>query len=358
MTMKKMLLGTSALLGAGMLATASPALAQPGPQVTPVGKLNVSVGGFARFLWILGDTKERLNAQLSSSDFRNDMEVHVIARSKDESTGIEYGATIEFEADTSRNDNTDETWIFLRGAFGELRFGDEDGASDLMKIGAFTLAAGTGGLDGTIDYPRTVAGANTADATKIVYFTPRLAGFQLGVSYTPAADSVANGGRGDTLALTNVDGLKDTIEAGLNYVGTFGDVGVRAGVIGHIGDNTDGDNDEDFWKLYGGAVLSFAGFSVGGGYGKQDFFGREHTWFNIGAGAELGPAKLSVNFGKVLDDDLDQEERALIFSATVGILPGVALDADLQFFDMDRGPTPVTDEDDGVLGLVRLNVAF
>ncbi|MDW8125828.1 MAG: porin, partial [Geminicoccaceae bacterium] len=185
MTMKKMLLGTSALLGAGMLATASPALAQPGPQVTPVGKLNVSVGGFARFLWVAGDLKERFNRQLSSSDFRNDTEVHVIARSKDESTGIEYGATIEFEADTSRNDNTDETWIFLRGAFGELRFGDEDGASDLMKIGAFTLAAGTGGLDGTIDYPRTVAGANTADATKIVYFTPRLAGFQLGVSYTP-----------------------------------------------------------------------------------------------------------------------------------------------------------------------------
>ncbi len=353
MTFKKMLLGTSALLGAGMLAAASPALAQQGPQVTPGGKLNVAVSGFARFLWVAGDLKERFNVQYSSSDFRNDTEVHIIARGKDESTGIEYGATVEFEADTSRNDNTDETWIFLRGAFGELRFGDEDGASDLMKIGAFTLAAGTGGLDGTIDYPRLVAGINTSDATKIIYFTPRVAGFQAGISYTPHQDSVANGGRGDTLAFTNVDGIKDAIEGGVSYVGSFGDVGIRASIIGHTADSTDGDNNEDFWKLYGGAVVSFAGFSVGGGYGKQDVFGRQNKWFNLGAGAELGPAKLSVNYGKVLDDDLNQEERALIFSATVGILPGVTLDGDLHFFDMDRGG-----KDDGTLGLVRLNVAF
>lgn len=350
MTLKKLLLGTSALLGAGLLATASPASAQQGPQVTPGGKLNVSVSGFARFVWVVGDVKERFGGQQSSSDFRNDTEVHIIARGKDESTGITYGANIEFEADTNRNDNTDETWIIVQGAFGEFRFGDEDGASDLMKLGAFTLAAGTGGIDGTVDLPRLVAGVNTGDATKIVYFTPRIAGFQAGVSYTPNA-----GSSGDNLAVTNVDNAKDVVEAGLNYVGDFGGVGIKAGVIGHVGDSTDGDNNEDFWKIYGGGVLSFAGFSVGGGIGKQDVFGNEISWFNAGAAATLGPATLSVTGGRVIDADDNIETKGVVLSATVGILPGVTLDGDLLIFD-EAGVGG--NFDDGVLGVVRIGVSF
>lgn len=350
MTFKKILLGTSALLGAGMLATASPASAQQGPAVTPGGKLDVQVTGFARFLWVAGDVKERFGGQQSSSDFRNDTEVHIVARGKDESTGLRYGATVEFEADTNRNDNTDETWVILQGSFGEFRFGDEDGASDLMKLGAFTIAAGTGGIDGTVDLPRLMAGDNTGDATKIIYFSPRLAGFQLGVSYTPNASS-----GGDNLAVTNVDAAKDVIEAGLNWVGDLGGVGIKAGVIGHIGDSTDGDNEEDFWKIYGGGTVSFAGFSVGGGFGKQDTFGNERKWFNAGAAATLGPATLSITGGKVLDADDGIETKGVVLSATVGILPGVTLDGDLLFFD-EAGVGG--NFDDGVVGVVRLGVSF
>ncbi len=350
MTFKKILLGTSALLGAGLLATASPASAQQGPAVSPGGKLDVTVTGFARFLWVAGDVKKRFGGQQSSSDFRNDTEVHIVARGKDESTGLRYGATVEFEADTNRNDNTDETWIILGGSFGEFRFGDEDGASDLMKLGAFTLAAGTGGIDGAVDLPRLVAGVNTGDATKIIYFSPRLAGFQLGVSYTPDAKS-----GGDNLAVTNVDAAKDVVEAGLNWVGDLGGVGIKAGVIGHIGDSTDGDNKEDFWKIYGGGVVSFAGFSVGGGFGKQDVFGNEIKWFNAGAAATLGPATLSVTGGKVLDADDGIETKGIVVSATLGILPGVTLDGDLLFFDKAGIGGNF---DDGTVGLVRLGVAF
>jgi hypothetical protein len=35
--------------------------------------------------------------------------VHVVARGQHDATGLEYGGTIEFEADTSREDDTDET---------------------------------------------------------------------------------------------------------------------------------------------------------------------------------------------------------------------------------------------------------
>jgi hypothetical protein len=35
--------------------------------------------------------------------------------------------------------------IFVRGGFGELRFGDTDSAANNMKIGAYTIAVGAEG---------------------------------------------------------------------------------------------------------------------------------------------------------------------------------------------------------------------
>ena len=61
---------------------------------------------------------------------------------------MEYGGTIEFEADTNRTDNTDETWMFLSSGWGEVRLGDEDGVADNSLVGAQVIAAGTGGIDG------------------------------------------------------------------------------------------------------------------------------------------------------------------------------------------------------------------
>ncbi len=57
--------------------------------------------------------------------------------------------TIEFEADTNSTANTDETWLFLRGGWGEIRLGDEDGVVDNSVVGGQTIAAGTGGIDGS-----------------------------------------------------------------------------------------------------------------------------------------------------------------------------------------------------------------
>ena len=50
-------------------------------------------------------------------DFSNDTEVHVTLRATSEQTGLEYGASVEFETDTNRTDNTDETFVFVRGGW-------------------------------------------------------------------------------------------------------------------------------------------------------------------------------------------------------------------------------------------------
>ena len=101
---------------------------------------------------------------------------------------MEYGGTIEFEADTNWTDNTDETWVFLSGGWGEVRLGDEDGVADNSSVGQ-VIAAGTGGIDGSdaVISAALVYLTNSNDATKIRYYTPSFGGFSVGVDYTPTA---------------------------------------------------------------------------------------------------------------------------------------------------------------------------
>jgi Gram-negative porin len=149
MRLRTGLLGSTAIVGATMLLVSG---ATAAAEVKPGGALDLTITGFARFE-AGGGEQDDLNLDSSFArglDFINDTEVHILARGRSEQTGIEYGATVEFLADTNETENTDETWIFLRGGWGgELRLGDEDGVVDNSIIGGQTIAAGTGGIDGS-----------------------------------------------------------------------------------------------------------------------------------------------------------------------------------------------------------------
>ena len=100
---------------------------------------------------------------------------------------MEYGGTIEFEADTNNTNNTDETWVFLSGGWGEVRLGDEDGVADNSVVGAKTIAAGTGGIDGSdaVIAAPVVFLTNTNDATRSATTRPPSAASASASSYTP-----------------------------------------------------------------------------------------------------------------------------------------------------------------------------
>src|SRR5688500_7375693 len=94
-------------------------------EVTPGGALDLTISGFMRFLWAYGDLDDKPRegirlGDFNSNDFLTDTEVHVTLRGVHDA-GLEYGGTIEFEADTAQEEangaNTDETWIFVRGGF-------------------------------------------------------------------------------------------------------------------------------------------------------------------------------------------------------------------------------------------------
>ncbi|BCX17207.1 MAG: hypothetical protein KatS3mg117_0889 [Geminicoccaceae bacterium] len=340
---------STALVAVATLWGGTQACAQSAPKLSAGGKLDITVTGFARFLWAVGDIKEKLGGQESSSDFRNDTEVHIVARGKDDNTGLEYGATIEFEADTNRTENTDETWVIVKGPFGEVRFGDEDGAADNMKIGGFSVAVGTGGIDGTVvDTGLVVGPTNSDDATKIVYYTPSLAGFQLGVSYTANGNS-----NGDNLAVTNLDGFKDWVEAGLTWTGEFGAVALQAGVVGGLAQtNFENGNDDDLKTLFAGLQVGAFGISVAGGLGTEEVAGIDRDWYNLGIKGEIGPVALSATWGQATLDP-GPDPKNLVLGAELGIAPGLTLSGEVAFFDENRGA-----DDDGVVGVVRLGVDF
>jgi outer membrane protein OmpU len=374
MKLRNLLLGTTAILSAGLAAVALPEVGRAA-EIAPGGYPDLTISGFARFRAHGGEIDDaRLDNTFSRElDFSNDTEVHVIARAKSEQTGLEYGGTIEFEADTNRTDNTDETWVFLRGGWGEVRLGDEDGVAEASQVSAATIAAGTGGLDGSVidvfGGGPTFRIRGSSDATKIRYYTPSFGGFSVGVSYTPEQDALDSGANnGDTLALNEVDAdpldAENLVEGGLIYEGTLGGTGLLASLTGATCDwRDDTAAGDSCYGIYGGANVDLFGFKLGGGYGMDDFGGVEREFFNVGVGAALGPVNVSVNYGQLLDSDnllvngADVGDASnLVFSADIALAPGLVLAGDVGVFDNDADNAVTGDE--GWQAVGRLGLAF
>lgn len=367
MLLRKLLLGSTAIAGLGLTQLALPGVAGAA-EVMPGGALDVTLSGFARFRAHGGQLDNQSNtAKLSKFDFSNDTEVHVILRGKHDATGIEYGGTVEFEADTNRLDNSDETWLFVRGGFGEFRFGDEDGAVDNSSIGAYTIAANTGGIDGDVISSVAISSvrpSNTDDATKIRYYTPSFGGFQFGVSYTPNVAVVNSGaGNGDSIATRDVEAT-DVVEGALTYKGDFAGLGLQASVVGswgHIQNADLADGDDKYWTYYGGVATDVFGFKVAGGFGDENVGGLERTYFNAGVGAGFGPVNVSLNYGKVLDSSGYAADKPSIWvaGADVGLMPGLVLGGEVSYVDNDLSSSDQNAGDDkGWAYLANLRLAF
>ena len=389
MKLKTFVLGTSALAGVAMLGSAS-AVPAAAAEVKPGGALDVTITGFLRAEAGGGeqDSISRDPDKARGLDFRNDTEVHVLARGKSEQTGLEYGATVEFEADTNHSLNTDETWMFMRGGWGELRMGDEDGAVDNSIIGGQTIAAGTGGIDGSTFVVAGIRGegvfpTETSDQTKIRYYTPSFGGFSLGVSYTPTSNVIDSGDpNGDNIADKGGDAAmqgQNTFEGALVYDGDLGGVGLTASVVGLFGQLRNGAKDDpivgggggfggnDYWNTVGGVALDIFGFKVAGSVGYDKIGDENHQFATGGIGYGFGPVNTSITGAYIWDSNNDFTDREgydkpynIVFSADYALAPGLVLAGDVAVFDIDTnsGPNDPGTGDKGVAAVARFAVAF
>jgi outer membrane protein OmpU len=325
MQTKKVLLGSTAIIGAGMMLLANPTPAQ--------AQIEVTLSGFTEFGVRWADDEDLIPSPNDDKQFHffMDNEVFFNAQARHDPTGIIYGMRVELEVGTGNNAIApgqfnafvDEAVLFVSGAFGRIELGREDGAADIMMLGARRVAAGTGGIDG--DLPINLSGGiiiDTSDAAKVTYFTPRIGGFQAGISYSPDSD----GFFGAPLAT-----FEDAIEWGANFVGQFVglDVGLSATAV-----TSDFLGTDDFWGWQVGGTVGIAGFNLGASFGREDLdvLGIERDIITAGVGFGLGPANASFTWEY---NDYDEEPAGVgdshlfVGSVDFGIFPGMVVKADV-----------------------------
>lgn len=404
--MKKVLLGTTALIGAAGL-FAGAALAE-GPKVT--------VGGFIDFQ--AGFTDQDIDLTTAGGSqrdylFQNDTEIHIRVDGKADN-GLGYGAVVELEADVSgdadgEGTNADKTYVYLQGGWGRVELGSNTDAAAALKVDASTFARATGGIDGDwYDYVSPIsyapgfilspdlpiahgAGTNAGigglfgaseDATKITYYSPRFSGFQVGLSFAPDAGNVgtaianpgAAGGLGGIAGFNpggftadNNGDFENVFNAGINYNGKIGQVGVAASLTGEHGKAEDlgfaVPTREDLNAWAAGVNLTWLGWTFGGSYGDWGDSGQfaipgvsdDADYWTLGVAYDFGPFGASVTY--LESDFADNDFHNLSVGVDYKLAPGLVPYAEVNFFDLDTigafGP-----DNEGVVFIVGTELTF
>ncbi len=398
--MKKILLGTTGLIGAALLASAASA-------ETP----KVTLGGFSDFQ--AGYVSQDLDATGIGApkdfSFRNDNEVSVHVDGKTD-TGLGYGAVIDLEADTTpdadnQGVNAARTFTYLEGNWGRAELGGNKSAAATMRVDASSVAVATGGINGAWTYfvtnpagtadfistsklvtehgaTDTYGNESTYNATKVTYYTPSFWGLQAGVSYTPGVSYDGTIGRGQSVATIGNTGYNDVIDAGLTWstaidkdwklglAGTYETA--NADVAGATFNTT-----TDSWNV--GASLGYLGWQVAGSYGNWNNAALTSTavatipgtpgtsatatgdgsYWTAGLGYDAGPVGLSATY---LNSTLDavgggnNDFSNLVFGADYKLAPGLTPYAEVSLFDASTAGAVANNN--GTVVLVGTQIAF
>lgn len=387
--MKKFLYGSTALIAAGTLAGSASA----------AEKIQMGVGGYFQAYLVAGSEDDGTGqpaANRRNHAVKREGEIIFTGKTTLDN-GIQFGVQIQLEAEVCA-DQIDESFMWVSGNFGRINIGSENSAAYLMHYAApqpshwayglnspnFSNAAAGGGTT----YPHTNPVSLSSDAEKITYFTPRLAGFQLGASYTPEA---CEEGRwdGNNAALTerpcggsyagfsnerNSGQQSEVVEIAANYVSKFG--GVDVAVSGSWGEANAEPNaagvavagvaDREEWSL--GARFGFAGFTLGGGY-RDDNRGlsaanSDRQDYNLGLRYATGPWGVGVEWAHVNIEDAGatgkNETDAFEVGGSYSLGPGIVLNGGVQYWDHQEDDAALknANENSATIFFVGTHVAF
>jgi hypothetical protein len=294
--MKNTLLGSTALVAVGLIA--SNANAAQGVQLGIGGYYAAAAGLlFDQSTTGTGDPGQHTRDIV----FRQDVEVHF----KGETTldnGLTVGARIELEGQQS-TDQIDEVWAYFKGGWGQVRFGDDDDATEQLHY-LIPNASNVFGVDtpyfefsnnhgnafsnGGYQTNSTVLNISS-DATKIIYFSPTFAGFSFGVSFAPdrrGENSYSYWSDAGGTTLSNNSGqVQNVVAAALNFDHDFNGVSLATGIgfaegQWEVKGPPNAGNVDTTWGVDGHLIVSFAGFTIGGA-------GRYQQNYVSASGADL-----------------------------------------------------------------------
>lgn len=328
---KQVLLGSTALMG--VAAFAMPAQAG---SVGSKDAMSVTLGGELRFNTGFVDQDVSAGRGRGYGFSVDESEIKISAKNTADN-GLEYGVSIELNAAASDNSAADEAYAYINSDWGRIEMGDQDDASDRMAVHAYDILVGRQGADGDADDyiqfgTATISAPgfdSTSDDTKLTYFSPRIAGFQVGASLTP--DSGVTSGTGGLTDTDNDGDFENVFGLGANWKGKFDEVEILVGVVGEFGDSetaSGADTEGEIESVGVGANVTFAGFGFGAFYADlaekgisqaNRTAGRDAgSYYDLGVSYSTGPWGISLGY----------------FSSTVSNVTGRA-DSDVELISLD-----------------------
>ncbi len=337
----------------------------------------ITLGGSAEFE--LGGANQKYFTSVPPFNrdfkFRNDNKF-LIRIDGETDTGLRYGAVLQFEANINPDDsdygqNADKTYGFLEGRFGRLEFGANTDAAQNMKVDASTFARAAGGIDG--DWELWVGGLSVdinneapfiirpdlptahaettkvPNADKITYYSPRIGGFQAGLSFTPDQGDIGTASGWDQNS-TSLGYYTNVINGGVNYNAKIAGISLAASVSGESGRNALHQVYEDLNAYNAGVNIGFEQFTFGGSYGiwnkstllRPSQFSsspnyKDSYYWDIGAAYETGSYAASI--GYLMSDYAGTHNlRNLSIGLDYKLAPGFTPFAEISFFKLQAGP--------------------
>ena len=263
---------------------------------------------------------------------------------------IRIGGRVELSGFTTR-DQVDETYIWMESRFGRVILGADDDVYNKMHYSV--PFPSLNGVDSP-NYRHTAAtavraGTNASlagDSNKLSYFTPRIAGVQLGISYTPHngnrnGEANASGARDlNSVSLKNVIGVGATFRRRLSGFWVGASAGWQGGTsnVTYDPDGPEGacsfsdvaetpslrvcqnkprtgiKTDPSSWHI--GSTFSRDGWRLGGAYARYKAHGSSLT---TNLGRPFSPARVSIVPDHVdISDRVEQTVWAVGVSYSIG----------------------------------------
>jgi outer membrane protein OmpU len=376
-------------------ALAAAALSVP---VIAAEKINLRLGGFFNAAAV--GISQNENHGLRAESFVSSGEIYVQGWT-DLDDGWSAGVRAEFELERDngytdtfsknaqyQDDLVDEIWAYVEGPYGRIEFGQQDGVADQMMFygpsvsqairvnnpDIFLLECPDGSFcpGAPIGRPYTPNEMQlrtdmhvSEDYSKIIYYTPRLHGFQVGVSYTP--ELVRNFSGFATRQSNQTNQQSHIWEFGVNYAERFGsvDVGLSAAYLTGENENpqthfASGEPGDDVEEIGFGALINWREWTLGGSFRRTNVLGGanirndgnlafndfnvfrnlETELWDVGLKYESGPWSAGVNYVSAdaeLPFKFNQKGEAIEIAGGLLVGPGIQVAAGYQHFNFD-GP--------------------
>lgn len=272
--------------------------------------------------------------------------------------GLTVGAYVELRGQSNPDDQIRKVYAYFSGGFGKVQFGDQDSALAAM---CYTVPSASKifGADSPAVYGFNFSNAGLAGygatngtcygidsySTQLVYFSPDLAGFQFGLSFTPDQTE-------DTRNTLDGAGTRLKIDTGQNsenlslaavFTHDFNGVSLTVGGAHSISFDKENSTADEAQDSNAYAQVSFAGFTIGGATEyRQNFgddsadqwvfgFGGTYNWdaWTVGLGWTRGDYEKAVGVNGVGPFNAIHDDIALTASYALG--PGISVDGLLEY---------------------------